>query len=132
MFLCAIIYDRLGKGPFACFLEVGSYRYAWEPSMAYNGVEISREKLAEFCRRHRIQKLCFFGSILRDDFRPESDIDVLVEFEPGARTGLLFFAMQDELSEMLGRKVDLNTIGFLSKYFRQQVMAEAKVQYDAT
>jgi uncharacterized protein len=100
--------------------------------MKYHGVEMPREKLAEFCRRHRIRKLCFFGSILRDDFRPESDVDVLVEFEPGARTGLLFFTMQDELSEILGRKVDLNTEGFLSKYFRQQVLAEAEVQYDAT
>ena len=100
--------------------------------MKYHEVEIPREKLAEFCRRHRIRKLMFFGSILRDDFQPESDIDVLVEFEPGARTGLLFFAMQDELSEILGRKVDLNTIGFLSKYFRDQVLTEGEVQYDAT
>ncbi len=100
--------------------------------MKYHGVEIPREILAEFCRRHSIRKLCFFGSILRDDFRPESDVDVLVEFEPGARTGLRFFAMQNELSEMLGRKVDLNTEGFLSKYFRNQVLAEAEVQYDAT
>lgn len=100
--------------------------------MIYHGVDIPREKLAEFCRRNGIRKLCFFGSILRDDFRPESDVDVLVEFEPGARTGLRFFAMQIELSEMLGRKVDLNTIGFLSKYFRQQALAEAEVQYDAT
>ena len=71
-------------------------------------------------------------SVLRDDFRPESDIDVLVEFEPGARTGLAFFAMQDELSAILGRKVDLNTPGFLGKYFRDQVLREAEVQYDAT
>ena len=100
--------------------------------MEYHGVEIPREILAEFCRRHRILKLSFFGSILRDDFRPDSDVDVLVEFEPGARTGLLFFTMQDELSEILGRKVDLNTEGFLSKYFRNQVLAEAEILYDAT
>jgi predicted nucleotidyltransferase len=100
--------------------------------MNYHGVEIPRDKLAEFCRRNGIRKLSFFGSILRDDFRPESDVDVLVEFEPGARTGLRFFAMQIELSEMLGRKVDFNTIGFLSKYFRQQVLAEAEALYDAT
>ena len=100
--------------------------------MNYHGVEIHREILAEFCRRHGIRKLSFFGSILRDDFRPDSDIDVLVEFEPGARTGLLFFTMQDELSEILGRKVDLNTEGFLSKYFRNQVLAESEVLYDAT
>ncbi|MGD0655854.1 MAG: nucleotidyltransferase family protein [Thermoguttaceae bacterium] len=97
--------------------------------MTYHGVEIPREELVEFCQRNRIRKLCFFGSILRDDFRPESDIDVLVEFEPGARTGLRFFTMQIELSEMLGRNVDLNTEGFLSKYFRNQVLAEAEVLY---
>ncbi|MGD0384340.1 MAG: nucleotidyltransferase family protein [Thermoguttaceae bacterium] len=97
--------------------------------MNYHGVEIPREKLAEFCRRNGIRKLCFFGSILRDDFGPESDIDVLVEFEPGARTGLRFFAMQIELSEIMGQKVDLNTVGFLSKYFRQQVLAEAEVLF---
>ncbi|MGO9109458.1 MAG: nucleotidyltransferase family protein [Thermoguttaceae bacterium] len=67
------------------------------------------EKIADFCRRHRIRKLSLFGSVLLDDFRPESDIDVLVEFEPGARRGLTFFAKQDELSTILGRKVDLNT-----------------------
>ncbi|MGA2032578.1 MAG: nucleotidyltransferase family protein [Thermoguttaceae bacterium] len=90
------------------------------------------DKIADFCRRHHIRKLSLFGSVLRDDFRPDSDIDVLVEFEPGARTGLAFFAMEIELSELLGRKVDLNTRGFLSKYFRDQVLNEAEVQYDAT
>ena len=93
---------------------------------------LPRDKIAEFCRRHRIRKLSLFGSVLRDDFRPDSDIDVLVEFEPGARTGFAFFAMEIELSEILGRKVDLNTPGFLSKYFRDQVLKEAEVQYDAT
>jgi uncharacterized protein len=100
--------------------------------MNYHGVEIHREKLVEFCRRHGIRKLSFFGSILRDDFRPDSDVDVLVEFEPGARTGLLFFTMQDELSNILGRKVDLNTEGFLNNYFRNQILAEAEALYDAT
>jgi uncharacterized protein len=98
----------------------------------HHGIEIPRRELAEFCRRNRIRKMSFFGSILRDDFRPQSDVDVLVEFEPGARTGLKFFSMQEELSEILGRKVDLNTLGFLSKDFREQVLAEAEVQYDAT
>lgn len=67
--------------------------------------------------------------MLRDDFTPESDVDVLVEFEPGTRVGLRFFALERELSELLGRKVDLNTPGFLSKYFRDQVIAEAKTLY---
>ena len=88
-----------------------------------------REKIAEFCRRHHIKKLAIFGSALRSDFRDESDIDVLVEFEPGQTPGLAFFAMQDELSEILGRKVDLNTLQCLSRYFRDKVLQEAVVQY---
>ncbi|MGO9056341.1 MAG: nucleotidyltransferase family protein [Candidatus Binataceae bacterium] len=78
-----------------------------------------------------IRKLALFGSVLREDFSPESDVDVLVEFEPGHIPGHSFFAMEAELSEILGRKVDLNTPGFLSKYFRDRVMAEAKVEYVA-
>ena len=99
--------------------------------MTYHGIDIPMDRIAEFCRRHRIRRLALFGSILRDDFRPESDIDVLVEFEPGARTGLAFFGMQDDLSELLGRKVDLNTPGFLSKYFRDEVLREARELYAA-
>ena len=94
-------------------------------------IEIPKEKLAEFCRRNHIRRLAFFGSVLRDDFTPESDVDVLVEFEPGTRVGLRFFGMERELSEILGHKVDLNTRGFLSKYFRDEVIAEAEVLYDA-
>jgi uncharacterized protein len=94
-------------------------------------VEIPKEQIEAFCRRNHIRRLAFFGSVLRDDFTPESDVDVLVEFEPGARVGLRFFGMEQELSEILGRKVDLNTPGFLSKYFRDEVIAEAEVLYDA-
>ena len=90
-----------------------------------------KEKIAEFCRRWKVSKLEVFGSVLRDDFRPDSDIDVLVEFEPEARTGFAFFGMQEELSAILGRNVDLNTAGFLSKYFRDEVLREAQVLYDA-
>jgi predicted nucleotidyltransferase len=72
-----------------------------------------------------------FGSVLRDDFTPESDVDVLVEFEPGFVPGLRFFSMEEELSTILGRKVDLNTPGFLSRYFRDRVLAEAETQYVA-
>lgn len=100
-------------------------------AMVYHGIEIPMDRIAEFCRRHRIRRLALFGSILRDDFRPESDIDVLVEFEPGATPGFGFFGIQEELSEMLGRKVDLNTPGFLSKYFRDEVMREAQALYVA-
>jgi predicted nucleotidyltransferase len=92
-------------------------------------VKIPQEKIAAFCQKHHIRKLAFFGSILRNDFRSDSDIDVLVEFEPGFTPGLSFFAMQDELSEILGRKVDLNTPKFISTYFRDEVQKEAKVAY---
>ncbi|PKN67817.1 MAG: nucleotidyltransferase [Deltaproteobacteria bacterium HGW-Deltaproteobacteria-15] len=94
-------------------------------------IEIPEKKIAEFCRRHNIRRLALFGSVLGDDFTPDSDVDVLVEFEPGTRIGLRFFALQEELSRMLGRKVDLNTPGFLSRYFRERVMEEAEDQYAA-
>ncbi len=94
-------------------------------------ISIPEEKIASFCRHNRIRKLSFFGSVLRDDFSSESDVDVLVEFEPNTQVGLQFFKMEQDLSEILGRKVDLNTPGFLSKYFREKVIAEAEVLYDA-
>ncbi|MBI3324128.1 MAG: nucleotidyltransferase family protein [Candidatus Omnitrophica bacterium] len=92
-------------------------------------ISVDRQKIAEFCRRHRVKKLALFGSVLRDDFRPDSDVDVLVEFEPGHVPGLAFFAMEQELSTLLGRRVDLNTPQFLSRYFRDEVLAEAETQY---
>jgi hypothetical protein len=94
-------------------------------------IEVPREKIAEFCRRYGIRKLALFGSVLRDDFTPQSDVDILVEFEPNTKLGLRFFDVEQELSELLGRKVDLNTPGFLSKYFRDRVIAEAEILYDA-
>ncbi len=94
-------------------------------------IEIDRARIAEFCRRNHIRRLALFGSVLRDDFGPDSDIDVLVEFDPGHVPGLAFFTMQAELSELLGRRVDLNTKAFLSRRFRDQVSREAEVQYDA-
>jgi predicted nucleotidyltransferase len=93
---------------------------------------IPQNEIAAFCRRHHIRRLALFGSVLREDLQPDSDIDVLVEFEPERIPGLAFFAMQDELSQILGREVDLNTPQFLSPYFRQQVQAEAMVIYDRT
>jgi uncharacterized protein len=101
-------------------------------SRKYHDVPIPQDRLAEFCNRHQIRRLALFGSILRSDFGPNSDVDVLVEFQPGVRTGLHFFAIQDELSEILGRSVDLNTPECLSNYFREKVLAEAEVQYAAT
>lgn len=95
-------------------------------------IEVDQEQLAEFCRRHRIKTLAFFGSVLRDDFRPDSDIDVLVEYEPGAVVGLIAMAGQEiELSQILGRKADLRTPRELSQYFRDKVVAGAEVQYAA-
>ena len=87
-------------------------------------------QIEAFCRRHHIRKLALFGSVLRDDFRPDSDVDVLVEFEPGHVPGLSFFSMEAELSEILARKADLNTPQFLGRYFRDEVEAEAEVQYE--
>jgi hypothetical protein len=99
--------------------------------MALDAKGLPMDRIAGFCRKHRIRRLAIFGSALRDDFTPQSDIDVLVEFEPGVHVGWSFFAMQDELSAILGRNVDLNTEGFLSRYFRDRVLAEAKDLYVA-
>jgi uncharacterized protein len=95
-------------------------------------ISIDLEKIAEFCRRNHIRKLALFGSVLREDFGVESDVDVLVEFEPGQVPGLAFFSMEKELSEIMGEKVDLNTPQFLSPYFRDQVLSEAETQYVAS
>ncbi len=89
------------------------------------------DAIEAFCRRHGIRRLALFGSVLRDDFTPQSDVDVLVEFEPGHTPGLAFFAMQDELSRILGRRVDLNTPAFVSRHFRAEVLAEAQDCYVA-
>ncbi len=95
-------------------------------------LRISSEEIAHFCRRHRIRRLSFFGSVLREDFRPRSDVDVLVEFQPGESVGLMRLArIERELSKLLGRKVDLNTPGFLSPSFREQVLEKAEDQYVA-
>lgn len=94
-------------------------------------INIPEDEIAQFCRQNHIRRLSLFGSVLRDDFGPDSDVDVLVEFEPGIRIGLRFFRLEQELTRILGRKVDLNTPGFLSKYFRDTVLAEAEVHYDA-
>ena len=95
-------------------------------------ISIDREALASFCRRHRIRRLSLFGSALREDFGPDSDVDLLVEFEPGARVGLFeMAAMERELGTIVGRKVDLRTPAELSRYFRDEVVASAEVQYAA-
>ncbi len=93
-------------------------------------IEVDREKIAEFCRQNRIRKLAFFGSALGDDFTTESDVDVLVEFEPDARIGLIRMGgMAVKLASILGREVDLRTPQDLSRYFRQEVVEGAEVLY---
>jgi len=94
-------------------------------------IAVPQQQIAEFCQRHHIRRLAFFGSVLRDDFRPDSDIDVLVEFEAGHTPGLITLAgMEIELSELLGRQAEMRTPADLSRYFRQDVMKTARVQYE--
>ena len=97
-----------------------------------SGIDIPQDRLREFCQRRRIRRLSLFGSVLTDRFGPESDVDVLVVFEPGHTPGLIRLAeMEIELSEIVGRKIDLRTPEDLSRYFREAVVAQAVVQYAA-
>ena len=93
-------------------------------------IDIPKQAIVDFCRRYHIRKLALFGSVLREDFGPDSDVDVLVEFESGHVPGLAFFRMQRELSEIVGRSVDLNTTADLSPYFREEALNGAEVVYD--
>ena len=86
--------------------------------------------IREFCQHHHIRKLAVFGSILREDFNASSDVDVLVEFETGHAPGWEFIEMEEELSSLIGRDVDLNTPGFLSDTFRDDVLSEAIILYE--
>jgi len=94
-------------------------------------VSVDQERLAEFCRQNGVRRLAVFGSALRDDFGPDSDVDVLIEFEPGRTPGLRFFWMQEELSRLFDRAVDLHTPASLSRDFRSQVLSEAEDQFVA-
>ncbi len=89
------------------------------------------EAVADFCRRNYIRKLSLFGSVLRDDFTPESDIDVLVEFEDGYRAGLAFFGMGEELAAILGREVDFLTAGWIHERLLPDILGEARAVYAA-
>ena len=99
--------------------------------MTVHQMEIPELQIAKFCQAKGIRRLALFGSVLRDDFGPDSDVDVLVEFLPGVRVGLAFIRIQDELSALLGRSVDLHTAGSLSRYFRDQVLKEMETLYVA-
>ena len=93
-------------------------------------VRASSIQIAEFCKRHHIRRLSLFGSVLREDFRADSDVDVLVEFGPGHVPGFFdLFDVEEDLSTLFGRRVDLRTPEDLSRYFRDEVMARAEVQY---
>ena len=93
-------------------------------------ISVAKDRIAQFCIQHHIRRLSFFGSVLREDFRPDSDIDVLLEFQPDQRVGLLrLSALELELSGIMGRKCDLRTPAELSRYFRQEVVNEAEIQY---
>ena len=94
-------------------------------------LEIDEIGLEALSRKYHIRRLALFGSVLRDDFRADSDVDVLVEFQPGAKVGLSFFSLQEELSKILQRQVDLSTPGFLSPQIRERVEREAWPVYEA-
>lgn len=94
-------------------------------------LEMPKGEIEAFSRRNHINRLALFGSVLREDFSPDSDVDVLVEFEPEARVGLITLAgMEIELSRMLGRKAEIHTIKGLNPYFRDEVLDQAEVQYE--
>ena len=97
-------------------------------------IDVPKEEIAAFCRRHHIQRMALFGSVLRDDFTPESDIDVLVEFAPGKTPGLAFITMQDELSEIFGQRVDMHTFSGIERsrnwVLRKEILNSAEIQYE--
>ena len=91
---------------------------------------VSNDEIAEFCRRHHIRKMSLYGSVLRDDFRPDSDIDVLVEFEPGHVVGFGILDIEEELSRLFGgHKADIVQEKYLNRWLRGRVLATAVVQY---
>jgi predicted nucleotidyltransferase len=99
-----------------------------DASMA-SKIPIDHRQLTELCRRRHIRRLAIFGSVLRNDFGPASDVDVLAELEPDHVPGLDFFLIEEEVSSLLGRRVDLNTPGFLGPELLGRVLAEAEVQF---
>ena len=95
-------------------------------------IQVNKDQIADFCSRHYIRKFAFFGSVLRDDFRPESDVDVLIEFDPAHIPGLItLMEMQLEFSDMIGREADFRAPGDLHRSFRDEVVAQAEVMYAA-
>jgi predicted nucleotidyltransferase/DNA-binding transcriptional ArsR family regulator len=99
------------------------------PDVVARRFRVPKDRLAEYCREHHISRLSLFGSVLRADFGPGSDVDVLVEFAPGHVPGFGIVYIENELSRLIGRKADLRTAGDLSRYFRDRVVHEARVEY---
>lgn len=98
--------------------------------MDISDLGLSQDRIRDFCHKHHIRSLAFFGSVVRDDFGPHSDIDVLVVFEEGHTPGFDFFLIEAELSHLIGRKVDLQTPNFLSDDIRQTAQLEAVSIYE--
>ena len=102
----------------------------YNPNMQLPSIDLPPQQIEHFCQKYHIRRLAFFGSVVRDDFGPQSDIDVLVEFDPAHTPGFEFFLMEAELSEILGRKVDLQTENFISPEFRHSTLSEAVIAYE--
>ena len=101
------------------------------PFMVTNLPKLQDSQIAEFCRQHHIRRLALFGSVLRDDFADDSDVDVLIEFEPGVRIGWDFITVQDDLAALIGRRVDLLTPGSIRPAYRDSILSSAEDVYVA-
>ncbi len=125
------LYSANNNSP--VYTELHNLMTKTSPMLAASGaarnINVPQKPLEAFCRKYHISKLAFYGSVLREDFSPASDVDVLVDFKTGHVPGFAFFTMQDELSRLLERKVDLHTPGDLSRHFRDKVVVEAEVHY---
>jgi hypothetical protein len=119
--------NRLGVRIEAGEMKSHEWGYIWGMDTR---VSLPQEQIVEFCQRHHIRKLALFGLVLRDDFGLDSDVDVLVEFEPGAIIGWKIVEIEDELSELIGHEADLNTAEDLSRHFRGKVLRSAQVIYE--
>lgn len=130
--------ERGGEGDHCCMMRDGGgvmiavFRDTMRFGMHFNGVTFPMDRIAEICSRYGAARLSLFGSILRDDFHAESDVDILVEFAPGTRIGLIGVAkMEQELAVAIGRRVDLRSAADLSRYFRDEVVAGARILHAA-
>lgn len=92
-------------------------------------IHVDQHALEMFCRRHHIRRLAFFGSVLRDDFTPDSDVDVLYEFQPGHEPGWEIAQIEEELTQLPGRRADLVPYKYLNPHIRDRILSQAEVQY---